>query len=287
MSFSRNKAGVWPVLDYSIQTILSIIWCCRIQLQGCIMDMCEIPMTKQVVQNVASNLTWRDPVENTSSLEPPEEPITVGVSSHFVQVPGGTFVSCTPMAGGCISCPASNRRRTSGSLEIGHSGSELGTVSSRAILTLSLFSQTHLPQWLHQLLRQLHQLLLSWLNQLPLPASFFHLDFEDRNQPQIDVAAYAAYDANSKFGHSNLCISWFQKNMTDFRTLAVEGFGSKCHNLELCSSDIDTVVVLVPGQNITKWLNQLQIRHVQAYPTSFEPTPYAVFDIGCRIELGV
>ena len=102
MSFSRNKAGVWPVLDYSIQTILSIIWCCRIQLQGCIMDMCEIPMTKQVVQNVASNLTWRDPVENTSSLEPPEEPITVGVSSHFVQVPGGTFVSCTPMAGGCI-----------------------------------------------------------------------------------------------------------------------------------------------------------------------------------------
>ena len=68
MSFSRNKAGVWPVLDYSIQTILSIIWCCRIQLQGCIMDMYEILVTKQVVQNVASNLTWRDPVENTNSL---------------------------------------------------------------------------------------------------------------------------------------------------------------------------------------------------------------------------
>ena len=119
------------------------------------------------------------------------------------------------------------------------------------------------------------------------PSFFFHLDFDDRNQPQIDVAAYAAYDANSKFGHSNLCISWFQKNMTDFRTLAVEGFGSKCHNLELCSSDIDTVVVLVPGQNITKWLNQLQIRHEQAHPTSFEPTPYAVFDIGRHIELGV
>ena len=121
-----------------------------------------------------------------------------------------------------------------------------------------------------------------------------HLDFDDRVLPQTDAAAHAVYyDTISKFrkvvihGHINLCVIELLTDMTDFHTLAVEVFGSKCHNLELCSSDVDIVLVLVPGQKIAKWLNQLQIRHKHAHPTSFEPTPYAVFDIGCRIELGV
>ena len=44
--------------------------------------------------------------------------------------------------------------------------------------------------------------------------------------------------------------------------LAVEVFGSRCYHLELCSSDIDIVVVLGPGLNIQSWLDQLRIRTV-------------------------
>ena len=37
-------------------------------------------------------------------------------------------------------------------------------------------------------------------------------------------------------------------------------FGSKCYHLELCSSDVDVVVILAPGQNCKRWLDQLRER---------------------------
>ena len=38
------------------------------------------------------------------------------------------------------------------------------------------------------------------------------------------------------------------------------------NSLEFCSSDEDIVVVLAPGQNTTRWLSQLQIRHESSPP---------------------
>jgi hypothetical protein len=63
--------------------------------------------------------------------------------------------------------------------------------------------------------------------------------------------------------------------MSDFHTLAVEFFGSKCYNLELVTSDVDLVVILGPGQNTKNWLKQVQMR-VASFPAfvlpKYQPT---------------
>ena len=100
------------------------------------------------------------------------------------------------------------------------------------------------------------------------PGHFHGFDVDKRIHSKIDASSHMAYDDISKFRKEMIhpqiksCISWIQKNMEDFDMLAVEVFGSRCYHLELCSSDIDIVVVLGPGLNIQSWLDQLRIRTV-------------------------
>ena len=83
---------------------------------------------------------------------------------------------------------------------------------------------------------------------------------------KINAAAHAAYDAIREFRKEvihdriKLCINWLQLHMKDFHTLAVEVVGSKCYHLELCTSDVDVVVILGPGQSSKAWLDQLRLR---------------------------
>ena len=96
------------------------------------------------------------------------------------------------------------------------------------------------------------------------------------NHHQIDAAAHVAYDAIKKFRKEMIhpriksCIRWIKQNMHNFEMKFVEVFGSTCYHLELCTSDVDVVAILAPGQNITKWLDQLRIRHDTC--TSFNVT---------------
>ena len=98
------------------------------------------------------------------------------------------------------------------------------------------------------------------------PCYFHDFTVDERIHSQIDEAAHSAYDSISKFRKEVIhplmddCVCWIHENMKDFGMLAVEVFGSKCYLLELCSSDIDIVVVLGPGLNVKSWLDQLRIR---------------------------
>jgi predicted nucleotidyltransferase len=93
--------------------------------------------------------------------------------------------------------------------------------------------------------------------------------------------AYKAYAIITEFRKDSIhtrathCINWLKNEMSDFHTLAVEFFGSKCYNLELVTSDVDLVVILGPGQNTKNWLKQVQMR-VASFPAfvlpKYQPT---------------
>ena len=88
----------------------------------------------------------------------------------------------------------------------------------------------------------------------------------EKPSSRLNAAARAAYDAIFQFrnvvihGRIKRCISWLISNMSDFVTHTVDVFGSMCYHLELCTGDIDVVVILGPGQNNKTWLEQLRHR---------------------------
>ena len=88
--------------------------------------------------------------------------------------------------------------------------------------------------------------------------------------PKIDAAARAAYNAIKKFRQEVIqdriqsCRSWILRNMSDFKILSVEVFGSACYHLELCTSDIDMAVILDKGCNISSFLKQLRARCIKS-----------------------
>ena len=89
---------------------------------------------------------------------------------------------------------------------------------------------------------------------------------EKKSSPRLTAAADAAYHAITEFrfkvmeNRIKLLLGWLDKNMKDFLNLAVELFGSYKYHLTLCSSDVDVVVTLGPGQSPKNWLEQLQKR---------------------------
>ena len=92
----------------------------------------------------------------------------------------------------------------------------------------------------------------------------------------MNAAAHAAYNTIREFRkvviHDRVqcCIDWLKIEMCDFHILAVEFFGSKCYNLELVTSDVDLVVILGPGQNPKRWLEQVQMRSA-SFPAFVSP----------------
>ena len=103
----------------------------------------------------------------------------------------------------------------------------------------------------------------------PAPAMNMVPQFLRAGSTNINAAAHAAYDAINGFRQEVIedriksCIKWLQLHMGDAlpgSNYTVEVFGSKCYHLELCSSDVDVVVILGPGQSSKTWLEQLRQR---------------------------
>ena len=80
---------------------------------------------------------------------------------------------------------------------------------------------------------------------------------------RVAESAARAYEAIVNFRETKIhglmksCIIWLEEHMANFKTVRISVFGSVRYNLELCSSDVDIVVILGPGQNSSKWLAQL------------------------------